>query len=163
MTTDQFDNNNNNDKVREVTQDRRNVSSNMGKRQEPASLSFDFDNRPGEADGLDFSFDNKPADTVRPVREEVPETAPPEAPVTETPVNEAPKKQYGLPDDYSRQTEPKPVRAAAPKNQSDFSKKLGSAKIALKKKIAEQQDARRAAKAAEAERQRLLAREAEVR
>ena len=83
MTTDQFDNNNNNDKVREVTQDRRNVSSNMGKRQEPASLSFDFDNRPGEADGLDFSFDNKPADTVRPVREEVPETAPPEAPVTE--------------------------------------------------------------------------------
>ena len=165
MTPDQFDNNNNNDKVREITQDRRNVSSNMGKRQEPASLSFDFDNRPEETEGLDFNFDNKPQDTVKPVsqvKEEIPEVTPAAAP-PETPAPEAPKKQYGLPDDYSRPMVPKPVKAPAPQNKSEFSKKLGSAKIALKKKIAEQQDARRAAKAAEAERQRLLAREAEVR
>ena len=45
MTPDQFDNNNNNDKVREITKDRRNASSNMARKPEPASLTFDFDNK----------------------------------------------------------------------------------------------------------------------
>ena len=62
MTPDQFDNNENNGKVREITQDRRNVSSNMGGKQEPASLSFDFDNKPEEPDGFTFDFENKPGD-----------------------------------------------------------------------------------------------------
>ena len=171
MTPDQFDNNNNNGKVRAITQDSRNASVNKGKRQGSASLYFDFDNKPEEPDGLDFNFDNKPS---APVQEKTAETEPPEAslaetsvpeaPAAETPAPAAPKKQYGLPDDYSKPMELKPApKAAAVQNQSEISKKIGSAKIALKKKIAAQQDARRAAKAAEAERQRLLAREAEVR
>ena len=161
MASDQFDNKDNNGKGREITQDRRNVSSNMGKKQEPASLSFDFDNKPfEEPDGLSFVFDNKP-----PAKEEVPESAPIEAAPAEepAPAPEPPKKQYGLPADYSRSQQPMPVKAAAPKAKSEFSKKVDSVKTAIKKKIAEQQDARRAAKAAEAERQRLLAREEEVR
>ncbi|MBR3200228.1 MAG: transglycosylase domain-containing protein [Mogibacterium sp.] len=196
MTPDQFDNNNNNnEKVREITQDRRNVSANMGRKQEPASLSFEFDNRPADPEGFNFDFDNKP---VTPVQDTAPEAVPAEEPAhekgpEETPAPEksseeepvpekaqeeetaseanasvektpeAPKKQYGLPEDYSRPQEPKPLQTAAPQGQSEFSKKLGSAKTALKKKIAAQQDARRAARAAEAERQRLLAREEEIR
>lgn len=140
MAADQFDKNNNNGNVREVTQDRRNVSSNMGRKQAPASLSFDFDNKPDkkpeEPEGLTFDFENKP---------------------------EAHEKQYGLPADYSRPQEPKPVKPAEPKSPSDLSKRFESAKTALKKKVAEYQDSRRAAKAAEAERQRQLAREAEIR
>ena len=165
MTSDQFDNKDNNGKGREITQDRRNVSSNMGKKQEPASLSFDFDNKPfEEPDGLSFDFENKP-----PAKEEVPESAPieaapaEEAVPAEEPAPAPPKKQYGLPADYSRSQQPMPVKAAAPKAKSEFSKKVDSVKTLIKKKIAEQQDARRAAKAAEAERQRLLAREEEVR
>jgi len=176
MTPDQFDNKNNG-KVREITQDRRNTSANMGRKQEPASLSFEFDNKPGEPEGLSFTFENKPeapADKKAPdkvpekndaadkVKEKVPAETPDKVPEAK-PAPAAPKKQYGLPADYSRPQEPKPVKAAAQKDQSDFSKKLGSAKTALKKKIAEQQDARRAAKAADAERKRLLAREEEVR
>ena len=63
MTPDQFDNNNNG-KVREITQDRHNSSANMGRKQEPASLSFDFDNKPVEPDGLSFTFDNKPEEAA---------------------------------------------------------------------------------------------------
>ena len=169
MTSDQFDNNENNGKVREITQDRRNVSSNMGRKQEPASLSFDFENKPEEPDGFNFDFENKPVDVPDDIPEESkPEKAPaeklPEAVPEKAPAPEKPKKQYGLPEGYSKPAEPKPVKAAAPPQApSEFSKKLNSAKIAVKKKIAKQQDARRAAKAAEAERQRLLAREAEVR
>ncbi len=180
MTPDQFDNknNNNNDKVREVTQDSHNVSANMGGKKTEASLSFDFDNIPDVTDGLDFDFDNKPEEPVPDtVPEEVPveetpsevldEEAPAEEPVHEETVPEEPKKEYGLPADYSRTRELKPAKAetqkAATQAPSEFSKKLGSAKTALKKKIAQQQDARRAAKAAEAERQRLLAREEEIR
>ncbi|MBQ6440210.1 MAG: transglycosylase domain-containing protein [Mogibacterium sp.] len=168
MTSDQFDNNNNNDKVREITQDRRNASANMGRRQEPASLSFEFDNKPGEPDGLSFDFENKPAE---PAPDKAPESAP-AAPVTETPAAEAPaaeepKKEYGLPENYSLTGDVKPVKASPQKTssqgQSEFSKKIVSARIALKKKIAAQQDARRASKAAEAERQRMLAREEEIR
>ena len=125
MIPDQFDNNNN-DKVREITQDRRNASSNMARKQEPASLSFDFDKKPEEPDGLSFEFENKPSASEQ---KKVPETVPSKSPATE-----APKKQYGLPADYSRPQTPKPVRATAPKNQSQFSKKYGSAKTALKKK-----------------------------
>lgn len=165
MTSDQFDNKENNGKVREITQDRRNVSSNMGGKPEPASLSFDFENKPEEPDGFTFDFENKPDDIPR---DSKPEKAPaekiPEEVPEVTPVSEEPKKQYGLPENYSKPAEPKPVKAAAPQQApSEFSKKLNSARIAVKKKIAEQQDARRAAKAAEAERQRLLEREAEVR
>ncbi len=169
MTTDQFDNNNNGN-VREITQDRRNASANMGKKQGPASLSFEFDRKPEEPDGFTFDFENKPGD---PAPEKAPEPVPDKKPVKEapdqdpsvkeTPAQEAPKKQYGLPEDYSRPMTPKPVKAAAPKSQSAVSKKLGSAKTALKKKIAAQQDARRASKAAAAERQRQLAREEEIR
>ena len=165
MTPDQLDNNNN-DKIREVTQDRRNASANMGRRQGPASLSFVFDRTMEEPEGLTFDFDNKPD---APVNNEVADEAPAEIPAevtSETPAEAPaaePPKQYGLPEDYSRPKETRPAEPAAPKEPSEFSKKLGSAKIALKKKIAEQQDARRAAKAAEAERQRLLAREEEAR
>ena len=163
MTPDQFDNNNNNDKVREITQDRRNASSNMGRKQEPASLSFEFEKKPAEPEGFTFDFDKKPETPVKPdVPEHVPQTAPEAAPA-ETPAPEAGKKQYGLPEDYSKPQTPAPAKVTAKKEPSEFSKKLGSAKTALKKKIAVQQDARRAAKAAEAERQRLLAREEEAR
>lgn len=172
MTSDQFDKNNNKDSVREITQDRRNVSSNMGRKPEPASLSFDFDMKPDEPEGFTFDFENKPDDPA-PVPEKIQETekmpektpdnTPAETPVQEAPAEKVPKKQYGLPENYSRSQEPQPVRAPAPKNQSQFSRKIDSAKLKLRKKIAEQQDARRASKAAEAERQRLLAREAEVR
>ena len=155
MTPDQFDNNkNNNGNEREITRDRRNDSAEKGRRPERASLSFTFDNMPEEPDGFTFDFENKPQITAE-------DTAP-------EPEPEPPKKQYGLPEDYSR-TQPGlkvPKQAKAPeppKAPSEFSKKLGSAKIAISKKIAEQQDTRRAAKAAEAERQRMLAREAEVR
>lgn len=163
MTPDQFDNKENNGKVREITQDSRNTLAYTGSLQVPASLSFDFEKKPEEPDGLTFNFENKPdvpeaEPEGAPVTEEVP-AAVPEEPVAPAPTD----KHYGLPADYSKPMEQKPVKAAAPKNQSDFSKKLGAAKIAVKKKIAAQQDARRAAKAAEAERQRLLAREAEVR
>ena len=72
MTPDQFDNNNNKDKVREITQDSHNVSTNMGRKQTEASLSFDFDNIPGVDDGLTFDFDNKPDE---PVQDKVPEEA----------------------------------------------------------------------------------------
>ena len=174
MTPDQFDNNENNGKVREITQDRRNVSSNMGGKQEPASLSFDFDNKPEEPDGFTFDFENKPGDLPENNKpeaapsDEIPETVPEEKlseeVVAETPVPEKPEKQYGLPEDYSKPEKPAPVKPAAPQQApSEFSKKLNSAKIAVKKKIAEQQDARRASKAAAAERQRQLAREAEIR
>ena len=172
MTSDQFDNKNNKGKVREITQDSRNVSANMGRRQGPASLSFDFENKPEEPDGLSFEFENKPdipahkeSTAEVPVSEEITEavTETPDEVTEETPVPESPKKQYGLPENYSRSQEPKPVKAAAPQEKSAFSKKLNSAKIALKKKIADQQDGRRAARAAEAERQRQLAREAEIR
>ena len=173
MTTDQFDNNNN-DKVREITQDSRNASANMGRRQGPASLSFDFDNMPDDTEGLSFDFDNKPDDPAQetapqtsPEEPVAPETTEPEMPADAEPAPEEPKKEYGLPEDYSRTRDMDPVKAnpqkAALQNQSEFSKKLESAKTALKKKIAQQQDARRAAKAAEAERQRLLAREEEIR
>lgn len=164
MTSDQFDNNNKNGSSREVTSDRRNASANMGRRQGPASLSFDFENKPAEPDVFTFDFENKPDAGPQP---EAPAETQAETPAQETPAEtpepKAPEKQYGLPSDYSRSQEIRPVKAAEPKAQSEFSKKLGSAKTALKKKIAEQQDARRAARAAEAERQRLLAREAEIR
>ena len=154
MTSDQFDNKNK-ENIREVTHDLRNTYADLGKTQGgPASLRFDFDNKPDEVDGFDFDFDNKPDDPEVKEAEEV------KAPVPEP---EAPKKQYGLPADYSRTKELKPVKTPAPQSQSDFSKKLNSAKTAIKKKIAQQQDARRAAKAAEAERQRMLAREEEIR
>ena len=84
MTTDQFDNNNNG-KVREITQDRRNASSNMGRKQESASLYFDFDSKRAEPDGLDFNFENKPD---APIQEKAAEAVPPETPVNETPVSE---------------------------------------------------------------------------
>ncbi|MBR3331108.1 MAG: transglycosylase domain-containing protein, partial [Mogibacterium sp.] len=165
MTSDQFDNKENNGKVREITQDRRNDSSKTGRKQEPASLSFNFENRPEEPDGLDFDFENKPDDTqksIKPVK--APAEKVQESVSKGTLAPEKSKKQYGLPENYSKPVEPKPVKPAAPpQTQSEFSKKLGAARIAVKKKIAEQQDARRASKAAEAERQRLLAREAEVR
>ena len=173
MTTDQFDNNNNNGKVREVTQDSRNASSNMGRKQSPASLLFEFENVPDADEGLSFEFDKKPSEPVQPesaetVPEEIPagENPAEEVPAAEGTAPEEPKKQYGLPEDYSVATSgPVNVEAqkTAVKSQSEFSKKLGSARTAVKKKIAQQQDARRAAKAAEAERQRLLAREAEIR
>ncbi len=170
MTPDQFDNKENNGKVREITQDSRNTLAYTGKGQGTASLSFDFEKKPEEPDGLTFDFENKP-DIPEP--EEIKASVPEEpaavveepAAVTEEPAAaEPPKKAYGLPAGYSKPMEQKPVKAApSQKSQSEFSKKVNSAKIALKKKIAAQQDARRAAKAAEAERQRLLAREAEVR
>ena len=172
MTTDQFDNKNK-DKVREVTQDRLNASANMGRKQNQASLSFEFENVPDADEGLTFKFDNKPSE---PAKTETVNTAPAENPVEDTPAKEPEaadesahkeqKKQYGLPEDYSIgsarpvNTE---VQKTTAKTQSEFSKKLGSAKTAVKKKIAQQQDARRASKAAEAERQRLLAREEEIR
>ena len=159
MTPDQFDKDNNG-KVREITQDCRNNTVTIGRKREPASLSFEFDNKPEEPEGFTFDFDKKPDAAVK---SEAPGAVKAELPAAETPAAEAPKKQYGLPADYSRSQEAKPVKAAAAQEPSEFSKKLGSAKTALKKKIAEQQDARRAAKAAEAERQRLLAREEEVR
>ncbi len=168
MTPDQFDNNTN-DNIREVTQDRRNVSANNGKKQGPASLSFDFERKMEEPEGLDFDFENKPAvpehnEAAGDIPDEAPAETPAEVPSeTAAAEPEPPKKQYGLPEDYSRPKETKPVQPAAPKEPSELSKKLISAKTALKKKIAEQQDARRAAKAAEAERQRILAREAEAR
>ena len=60
----------------------------------------------------------------------------------------------------------KPVAAetkpAAAKEQSEFSKKAGLAMTAVKKKMAEMEEKRRAAKAAEAERARLLARQQEA-
>ena len=174
MTTDQFDNNNNNDKVREITQDSRNASANVGSRQGPASLSFDFERIPDDTDGLSFDFDNKPEEPVQETAPEpspdetpVPEVTEPEIPAEEVPAPEEPKKEYGLPEDYSRRGDSGPAKADAQKaavhSQSEFSKKFESAKTALKKKIAQQQDARRAAKAAEAERQRLLARKEEIR
>ena len=179
MTPDQSDNNKSKDKVREITQDSHNVSANMGRKQTEASLSFDFDNIPDVSDGLNFDFDNKPDEPVQdmapeavPAEEpssEAPDAEPPvtEAPAPEEAVPEEPKKEYGLPADYSRTREMKPAKAeeqkAAAQAPSEFSRKLESAKTALKKKIAQQQDARRAARAAEAERQRLLAREEEIR
>ena len=108
----------------------------------------------------------KPKRTRR-KKAETAEEAAAEPVVEEVPAEEAPKKQYGLPEDYSRQSAPAPAKEAKAavhrQEQSEFSKKLGHAKLVLKKKIAEQQDARRAAKAAEAERQRILAREEEAR
>ena len=165
MTSDQFDNKEYNGKVREITQDRRNASSNLSKKHGPASLSFDFENKPEEPDGLNFNFENKPDDTLKGIKSvKAPAEKLQESVTKGTFAPEKPKKQYGLPDDYSKPAEPKPVKPAAPQQaQSEFSNKFGAARIAVKKKIAEQQDARRAAKAAEAERQRLLAREAEVR
>ena len=176
MTTDQFDNNNDNRNVREITQDSRNASANMGLKQEPASLSFDFDKKPEEPDGLTFDFDNKPGDQAHSdITDAVPAADVTQDTSSETekaqdlvpeqpPAPEIPEKQYGLPEDYGKpKYDPVPVKAAAPQGQSEISKKLGSARTALKKKIARQQDARRAAKAAEAERQRMLAREEEVR
>ena len=179
MTPDQSDNNKSKDKVREITQDSHNVSANMGRKQTEASLSFDFDNIPDVSDGLNFDFDNKPDEPVQdmapeavPAEEPSSEAPDAEPPVTEEPapeeaVPEEPKKEYGLPADYSRTREMKPAKAeeqkAAAQAPSEFSRKLESAKTALKKKIAQQQDARRAARAAEAERQRLLAREEEIR
>ncbi len=155
MTSDQFDKNNKNGSAREVTQDRRNVSSNMGRRQGPASLSFEFENRPAEPDGLTFDFEKKPD----PAHDgETAAKAPAQANVPETPA-----KQYGLPEGYNKPLEPGPSRTDAQKTQSEFSKKLGSAKTAVKKKIADHQDARRAARAADAERRRILARENEIR
>ena len=173
MTTDQFDNSNNNGTIREVTQDRLNASSNMGRKQSPASLSFEFENKPDTDEGLNFEFDNKPSASAETPPAETPaeETPSAEAPAEETPAAdkpapEEPKKQYGLPADYSAgsvKPADKEAQKAAAKTQSELSKKFGSARTAVKKKIAQQQDARRAAKAAEAERQRLLAREAEIR
>ena len=68
MTSDQFDNKENNGKVREITQDRRNASSNLSKKHGPASLSFDFENKPEEPDGLNFNFENKPDDTLKGIK-----------------------------------------------------------------------------------------------
>ena len=160
MTPDQFDKNKN-EKVRKVTQDSRNTIADVGKIQEPASLSFEFDNKPEEPDGFTFDFENRPEipDSTEAVKSADADTA----------VPEAPEKQYGLPVDYSKTRETKAVKPAktlkpaAAQGQSGLSAKIVSARTALRKKIAEQQDARRAAKAAEAERQRLLAREEEIR
>ena len=177
MSEDKFDNNNN-DNIRQITKDSRNTSANMGRRQQPASLSFDFDNRPEEP-GLSFDFDNKPADpakntTVAPVEKETPKTMAVDA-VSEEITKSAPEaepapaepvKHYGLPADYSNSQYMDPVRVSnktVAKKPSGFSKKLVSARTAMKKKAANMQEARRAARAAEAERQRLLAREEEAR
>lgn len=182
MSTDKFDNNN--DNIRQITKDSRNASANKGRRQEPASLSFDFEKNPEEP-GLSFSFENKPADPVKedaskpvkpepakPVKPAEPETTgavkeevPSEPAVTQT-AAPAPEKHYGLPADYSNSQYMEPVSSSqkpAARDTSDFSKKLVSARTAMKKKVANMQEARRAAKAAEAERQRILAREAEAR
>ena len=87
MTPDQFDNNTNNDKVREITQDRRNASSDTGSKQEPASLSFDFENRPEEPDVFNFEFENKP--DVTPAEEA--EEAAAEPVIEKAPAEEAEK------------------------------------------------------------------------
>lgn len=189
MSTDKFDNNN--DNIRQITKDSRNASANKGKRKDPASLSFEFENRPEEP-GLSFDFENKPADPVKkdpvkpakkkpekpaekpaePVKaaDPEPEVKPAEKTVVTDAVSEpeaAPKveKHYGLPADYSKSLEPAntEVKAKPEKTQSDFSKKLVAAKTAMKKKVANIQESRRAAQAAEAERKRILAREEEAR
>ena len=141
MTPDQFDNNTNNDKVREITQDRRNASSDTGSKQEPASLSFDFENRPEEPDVFNFEFENKPDVTpaeeaeeaaAEPVIEKAPaeeaEKAAKQSFAEEVPAEEAPKKQYGLPEDYSRQTAPAPVKEGVSKaDAEDLKGKLEAA------------------------------------
>ena len=183
MSEDKFDNNNN-DNIREITKDSRNASANMGRRQQPANLSFEFDNKPDEP-GLSFDFDNKPADpaktttlksaepepartiAVDAVAEKITEPAPETEPAHETePAPAEPVKHYGLPVGYSNSQYMDPVidsKRTPAKEASEFSKKLVSVRTAMKKKAANMQEARRAAKAAEAERQRLLAREEEVR
>ena len=110
MTSDQFDNKENNGKVREITQDRRNDSSKTGRKQEPASLSFNFENRPEEPDGLDFDFENKPDDTqksIKPVK--APAEKVQESVSKGTLAPEKSKKQYGLPENYSMQLSSKKI------------------------------------------------------
>ena len=89
MTPDQFDNNNK-DKVRDITEDSHNVSANMGGKKTEASLSFDFDNIPDVSDGLDFDFDNKPEE---PVPDKIPEEVPAEKTPSEVPDAETPDEE----------------------------------------------------------------------
>ena len=158
LASDNFDNNKKNNKVREVTQDSRNASANMPRRHGQASLSFDFENKPGE----------KQTDPA-PAKKESPKAGKKTA---------QPKKQYGLPKEPERpvykapanDVQPEPVtkepEAAEPEAAGEnfgakaaavASEKMAAAKVFMKKKIAEGQKAARNARDAAAERRKQRA------
>ena len=159
MTPDNKDLNGNK-KVREVTQDSRNASANMGRRQGPASLSFDFDNKPGAEPAAPEAPKATSADAAK-------AKAPAKAAAPKAPEADAPKKQYGLPAGYKEEllgdpAKDKPDAAGGSSNDvmSDFSESFNAMKAKVKKKMAERQEANRIRRAEEAEKRRQLAREA---
>ena len=166
MAKDKSNNKNNKDQnkelsteTREIRQDSRNISANMGRRQGPATLSFDFENKPGS------EKPEKPA--AEPVTEKAAEPAATSGPdgrrtIIKDDANESfekTKTQYGLPADYRDELYDELNSLAASEapapQKSDFSKNLDAFKSKVKKKIAEKQEAAKLAKAAAEEKKRL--------
>ncbi len=168
-----------------MTQDARNVSANMPRRHEDASLSFDFENKPGQKPKADSApapgsaKPNAPAST--PAKSPAATPAPAKAPMpaqtsasapaaSQEPASEpeskpasepakaqdqtpaAPKKQYGLPENYSVQTA-KTNDLREPVKNADASGSL------MKQKLS---DGLAAAKKARTERRKQKAREAAI-
>ena len=151
MATDNFNNNNDN-KERRVMQDSRNASANMGRRPEPASLDFSFDNKPGAG--------KKAEEQRRTVHREV-KPAQPEA-KADLPKEE---KHYGLPEDYRLTSEVPAVKPEEPETDAmaqinaAISAKMSSAGKFIKKKYAEGKEAARNARAAAAEKKAQMEKE----
>ena len=180
LANDDFEKKDLNNKTRQVTQDARNVSANMGRRQGPASLSFDFENKPGAPEKKHEVRKDAAAKApdAKKGTPEVHKDAPKihkEAPkvykevprdTLEPRPKAAPKeeKQYGLPKDY-RLTSKTPVVKPEEKPETPddspmaqvsafMAAKMDSAKKFAQKKMAERQEAARIAREAAAERRR---------
>ena len=125
-------------------QDSRNASANMGRRPEPASLDFSFDNKPGAG--------KKAEEQRRTVHREV-KPAQPEA-KADLPKEE---KHYGLPEDYRLTSEVPAVKPEEPETDAmaqinaAISAKMSSAGKFIKKKYAEGKEAAKNARAAAAD------------
>ncbi|MBQ9272237.1 MAG: transglycosylase domain-containing protein [Mogibacterium sp.] len=165
MAKDKSNNKNNKDQnkelsteTREIRQDSRNISANMGRRQGPATLSFDFENKPGS------EKPEKPA--AEPVTEKAAEPAATSGPdgrrtIIKDDANESfekTKTQYGLPADYRDELYDELNSLAASEapapQKSDFSKNFDAFKSKVKKKIAEKQEEAKLARAAAEEKKR---------
>lgn len=141
----------------------------MGRRQEQASLSFDFEKKPeSETPAPRPQQDEHDVHEEAAASKEMHPKVYKEAP----PVHKEepkPEKQYGLPEDYLLTSKTPAVNgetkaAAAEHSAMDkinafISEKADSAKKAFKKKLAQKQEETRTARAAAAERKRQQARE----
>ncbi|MBE6018829.1 MAG: hypothetical protein E7230_00595 [Clostridiales bacterium] len=130
---------------RQVTSDKRNASSNVPKLHEEATLSFEFENKPGAKRAEPAAF-AEPSEPVKP---------------------EASEKQYGLPEDFSessaaeknaKDSAPEPDAAgeqnSVQKAAAAASEKIDIAKAFMQKKIAEIRETAISAKEAADERRK---------